>query len=311
MGDEASVDQISGGSPDKEAATDTALETTIVGQSNLTGIKKTYLQELKPWSPLNTESNYLGLLLRPWPMIVYPATLYSFLTLSAMLAWYLCIYSTYASVFQGPPYNMSTGVSGLINIPASIGCFIGAYCGGGLTDKYVAYRARKNNGVFEPETRLPALIPSFFLVPVGLLMYTTRLIGILKERYGLGIEHQTSWAVPFIGTAFVAFGVTAIPAITMTYGALPPYPAGILIVVIDSYLPVAGEALLLINGLKTISLGFGFSYGVIPWVSGSGYQSAFGTMAGINSGIMLLGVPLYYFGRTIRRKTANWKVIAW
>jgi hypothetical protein len=74
---------------------------------------------------------------------------------------------------------------------------------------------------------------------------------------------------------------------------------------------VAAEALLLINGLKTVSFGFGFSYGVIPWVDGSGFQRAFGTMVGINCGIMLLGVPLWYFGKQIRNKTAEWKVIAW
>jgi hypothetical protein len=172
MGDDASLDQASRASTEKETSPETVIEpTTSSGQHSLTGVRKTYLQELKPWSPINRDSNYLGLLLRPWPMIVYPATIYSYLTFSAMLAWYICIYATYASVFQLPPYSMSTGVSGLINLPASLGCFIGAYCGGGLTDKYVAYRARKNNGLFEPETRLPAMILPFFLVPIGLLMY--------------------------------------------------------------------------------------------------------------------------------------------
>lgn len=170
MGDDASAEQSPRASSEKETPADTVIEPTSFGQHTLTGSRKTFLQELNPWSPIDRSTNYIGLLLRPWPMIVYPATLYSYLTFSAMLAWYICIYATYASVFQLPPYSMSTGVSGLINIPASIGCFIGAYCGGGLTDKYVAYRARKNNGVFEPETRLPAMILPFFLVPVGLLM---------------------------------------------------------------------------------------------------------------------------------------------
>jgi hypothetical protein len=34
----------------------------------------------------------------------------------------------------------------------------------------------------------------------------------------LGVQHQTSWAVPFVGTGFIGFGLTAIPTITMTYG---------------------------------------------------------------------------------------------
>jgi hypothetical protein len=78
--------------------------------------------------------------------------------------------------------------------------------------------------------------------------------------------------------------------------------------VIDSYLSVAPEALLLINGLKTI-FSFGFSFGVVPWVEGAGFQRAFGTMVGIQSGIMLLGIPLWYWGKQLRHQSASWKVV--
>ena len=213
MGEET-AEQESRPSTEKEA-----VETTESQQHTPAGTKKTFFQELKPWSPLNTESNYIGLLLRPWPMLVYPATLYSYLTFSAQLAFYICIYATYASVFQLPPYSMSTGVSGLINISASIGCFIGAYCGGALTDTFIKYRARRNKGIFEPETRLVAMIMPFFLVPVGLLMYIPSISVLMRNRYGLGVQNQTSWAVPFVGTGFVGFGLTAVPTITMTYGS--------------------------------------------------------------------------------------------
>src|SRR5277367_1218446 len=181
---EKNSEQESRSSTEKELAV-----TTESLQPALTGHKKTFFQELKPWSPLNTESNYIGLLLRPWPMLVYPATLYSYLTFSSQLAFYICIYSTYASVFQLPPYSMSTGVSGLINIAASIGIVIGAYCGGALTDTFIRYRARRNNGIFEPETRLVAMILPFFLVPVGLLMYEPfHCVADRKHRYGLGVQ---------------------------------------------------------------------------------------------------------------------------
>jgi hypothetical protein len=69
-----------------------------------------------------------------------------------------------------------------------------------------------------------------------------------------------------------------------------------LILVIDSYLPVAGEALLLINGLKTVTFGFGFSYGV-PWVTQSGFQRAFGTMVGINCGIIVAWIAALVLGK--------------
>jgi hypothetical protein len=182
--------------------------------------KRTFLQELSPWSGINHEQNFWKLLFRPLPMIVYPATIFGFLSYSATLAWFLCILDTNASIFQAPPYNMSPGVNSLINIANIIGVLLGAYAGGGLTDKFCEWRARKNNGVFEPETRLVALILPFFAVPIGLLMYSFHSLP-LTNRYSQGVKHLTNWPVPFIGSGFVGFGMAAIPSIGMTYGTSP------------------------------------------------------------------------------------------
>ena len=69
---------------------------------------------------------------------------------------------------------MSPGINSLINIPAIIGIVLGSYVGGALTDTISKMWAKKNNGVFEPEFRLIALIFPFFIVPSGLLMYFYR-----------------------------------------------------------------------------------------------------------------------------------------
>jgi len=78
--------------------------------------------------------------------------------------------------------------------------------------------------------------------------------------------------------------------------------------VLDAYLPVGYEAILLVNALKQI-FAFGFSYGVVPWVTLDGYPGAFGAMAGIQGGLMLLGLPLWYFGKRIRHASGGWKII--
>lgn len=62
----------------------------------------------------------------------------------------------------------------------------------------------------------------------------------------------------FVGYGFINVGLTAVPSIGMTY-------------VMDSYFPVAPEALLLVNGLKNV-VAFGFTYGAVPWVVARGYQ---------------------------------------
>ena len=135
--------------------------------------KKSFFQELKFWPQINPNVSYIHLLIRPWPLIVYPAVFFAFLAFSTTLAWVVCYVDTAASVYQAPPYLMNIGVSGLYNVPAIIGIFIGAYVGGALTDFVAERLARRNNGVFEPESRLVPLIIPFFLEPIGLVMYSS------------------------------------------------------------------------------------------------------------------------------------------
>jgi len=251
--------------------------------------KKSFFNELNPYSGINPgiekDTNFFTLFIRPWPLTVYPAVVYSFLVFSVNVACGVGTNSTVASVFQNPPYNMSPGIQSLINIPAIIGAAAGSYWGGALTDRFVEWRARKNNGVFEPETRLLALVLPLFIVPAGVLMY------------GFGIAHQTSWAVPWIGNGLICFGLGSLPTITLSY-------------VVDSYFPLAPELMLLIVGLKNV-FAFGFSYAIVPWIEASGYIGIYSTLAGIQFGTILLGVPLWYWGKQIRHATAKWKLIMW
>lgn len=77
----------------------------------------------------------------------------------------------------------------------------------------------------------------------------------------------------------------------------------------DCYLPVAADALLLVNGLKNL-VAFGFLYGVVPWVMEAGYINAFGTQAGVFVAVIVLGgLPLWWFGAKIRHTTARWRII--
>ena len=65
---------------------------------------------------------------------------------------------------------MNPGVQILIFLPEFFGVALGSYCGGGLTASLIEWQTRKNNGVFEPEQRLVALILPLLLVPTGVLM---------------------------------------------------------------------------------------------------------------------------------------------
>jgi hypothetical protein len=136
----------------------------------LTGVKKTYLQELNPWSGFRNK-NLIHVFFRPFPLIVYPAVFLSFLAFSTTLSWHVIYQSTASGVYEKPPFNFSVQITGLYNVAAAISIPIGVFIGGFMTDWIATRWARRNNGVFEPEFRLIALIIPFFLVPIGLLMY--------------------------------------------------------------------------------------------------------------------------------------------
>jgi hypothetical protein len=81
-------------------------------------------------------------------------------------------------------------------------------------------------------------------------------------------------------------------------------------IVVDCYYPASAELIFLIIGLKNV-FAFGFSYGVIPWISEWGLRRVIGTMAGIMFFLVLWGLPLFIWGKQLRVMSSKWKVIMW
>lgn len=143
-------------------------------QASTIPVKKSYLQELKPWSVINPnghKASFPFLFLRAWPLIIYPAVLYSTVVFGLAVSSILIAIGTAPNVFQAPPYNMTAGIQSCIFIAMLIGAFLGAICGECGTDLISKHLASRNNGVFEPESRLLMMLALMLLVPSGLLMY--------------------------------------------------------------------------------------------------------------------------------------------
>ncbi|KAF2254809.1 MFS general substrate transporter [Trematosphaeria pertusa] len=245
--------------------------------------KKTFAQDLKLWSG-TPPTNLFKMFIRPFPMIAYPAVIYSFLCYSISLVIVVAVNILNSFVLQAPPYNWSPQINGLINIPGLLGNLFGAWAGGDLVDMWCAWRTKKNKGIFEPESRLYLLIIPFFLTSAGCVLF------------GYGVQNTMSWVALFFGYGMISVALTATPTITMAY-------------VSDCALPVNSDALLLVNGLKNV-VAFGFLYGVVPWVEEVGYVDCFGTMAGIFVAIVGIGAMLLIlYGARVRHATAKWQVI--
>ncbi|KAF2709482.1 MFS general substrate transporter [Pleomassaria siparia CBS 279.74] len=245
--------------------------------------KKTLSQELSLRSG-TPETSLLNMFIRPFPMIVYPTVVYSFLCYSISLVIVVAVNILNPFVLQAPPYSWSPQINGLINVPGLIGNLVGAWTGGDLVDWFCAWRTGKNGGIFEPESRLPLLAIPLFITSAGCILW------------GYAAQNTMSWVAMFFAYGMIAVSLTATPTITMAY-------------VSDCLLPVNSDALLLVNGLKNM-VAFGFLYGVIDWVDKVGYVDCFGTQAGIFVGIVGIGaVALIMLGASIRHATAKWSVI--
>ncbi len=183
---------------------------------------------------------------------------------------------------------------------------MGAFTGGWLSDKFATWHARRNNGIFVPESRLPLLIIPAICVLAGLLMF------------GFCATQHLHWAVGYVGFGFIGVGLTNVASITMIY-------------VTESYYPIADECLVAINATKNV-VAFGVLYGVAPWVEKSGYQhvspsptwyqghfsngsclaQVFGSLTGIYLAVMSPAILFYFYGGRIRHYTAkNFKLIYW
>jgi hypothetical protein len=167
--------------------------------------KKSWSQQLKPWSPLAQNLSLFKLFLRPWPLIAYPEIIFSTLVTAIAVAWVVGINILNSFVLQAPPYSWSPAVNGLINIPGFLGNVCGALIGGPLVDWYSDWHARRNGGIFQPESRLTLLIVPGIMVPTGCLVF------------GYGVENVFHWTSLFFGYGMVSVGLTAIPTITMTW----------------------------------------------------------------------------------------------
>jgi hypothetical protein len=132
-----------------------------------------------------------------------------------------------------------------MNFAIVIGAFIGLATAGPLSDYVSARSTRKNNGIREPEMRLPAMIPYI------LIMYHGDIV------LAVGYEWHWPWeAIVIIGFTCAGIQVAALPSITSTYA-------------VDSYKPVAGSVFVSITVNKNV-WGYGFGRFITEWAARDG-----------------------------------------
>lgn len=120
-------------------------------------------------------------------------------------------------------------------------------------------------------------------------------MGILL--FGLSIANEKLWIEPAIGHAMQGFGLIAVSNILLTY-------------IVDSYLPLVGEAMVVIFVLTGIIEAVLVLWS-LDWIEAVGEKEAFGQMVGIQYFVLIWVVVFLVWGKKIRVMTARYGPTAW
>lgn len=197
---------------------------------------------------------------------IYIATLYGLLYL---------MFTTIPLVFTNT-YGWSTELTGLAYLGLGIGMVLSLSLLLKGNDATVVKLRNKNNGVYEPEMRLPQCVYYAILIPISLFWY------------GWSAQKRTHWIVPIIGMIPFGFGMTGIyvPGQTYMIDTFPGYSASAVAAattmrsIFGTFLPLAGPPMY-------AKLGFGWG----------------NTILGILAVIMIpIPVVFYRYGKRIRER---------
>lgn len=232
--------------------------------------KKTYRQMLNAW-PRPCPHPVRNVLLTWWQMLETfssPGIIYATLLSAVILGGSVGVSLTYDTVLQYN-YDWSAANIGLINLGGVFGGLGGMLYAGILGDRVIVWLARRAGGVHKPEHHLLLLIFPGLLAVASLILY------------GFTASGNATWGGPFMGWTLyqVAFVSTLIRTTSFATEAWEKNP---------------GPALVTVVGTKNI-IGFGVSYGLNPMVAKYSYPAAMGILAGVVGGILLLGIPVYFF----------------
>ncbi|CAI7569830.1 unnamed protein product [Penicillium palitans] len=244
--------------------------------------KKTYIQSLRLFPGTFTSESLSRVFIRPIVLIMLPPVLWASLVFAVTIGFLIAITSNFATAFS-TAYNFPSWKSGLCFASGMVGSLLGIAFGGHISDWSADWFTRRNGGIREPEMRLPSIVIGGTLAPIALILY------------GVGIDNRLHWMVPTLGLGLLNFAIVQATNVAMVY-------------VIDCYRPAVGEVTVSILAFKA-AFGFLLSFYTNPWIDMEGYSKAFGEMACISGIVMLMGLVFYLWGKGIRQKTWEWRLM--
>ncbi|KAA6408368.1 MAG: MFS multidrug transporter [Lasallia pustulata] len=201
-------------------------------------------------------------------LAVYMAYLYGLMYL---------VLSTFPMLWE-TRYHESVGIGGLNYISLGVGFFLATQISAPINDRVYKKLKKRNNGVGQPEFRVPLMVPGSMFVPIGLFLY------------GWSAQYHTHWIVPNIGAAIFGAGVI------MGFQCIQTY-------LVDTYTRFAASAIGAATVLRSLA-GFGFPlfapymYAALDYGWGNSLLGFIAVGLGMPAPILL-----WKYGRTLRDRS--------
>ncbi|KDQ58234.1 hypothetical protein JAAARDRAFT_193657 [Jaapia argillacea MUCL 33604] len=228
---------------------------------------KTYVEELKPWSGYVSPVGIFEVFFRPFPFILSPVIRFSIFSYGLTTCWIVILSAVSSVVFGSPPYNFTASQVGLVSIGPLVAGILTTFIAGPLTDYFATWFAKRNKGIYEPESRLYVMILMLVLQVAGFAFWA------LMQNKGV------HWMGPVVMYSMINAGQGIGSTAIVTY-------------VIDVHAKHAPECFALINFIKNLIL-YGFSQFAVSWVINMGILHTFGILAGLAAFCILTAIPIY------------------
>ncbi|KAK6222289.1 hypothetical protein LQW54_000989 [Pestalotiopsis sp. IQ-011] len=260
------TDSPSTGVVHKDKNTPGAFETTTSAWRALIGVPKHSYQG---------STHLVGILLAPFKLLLNPIVIWACAMWSVAFSWVIIQGAVADQIFGASPYNLNaTSIGILIGVPPLIGSAFGTILGGYSCDVLARTMAARNNGVYESEFRLPVLIPGTVTTAIG--------------AYGLGIvlgAGSSVWAsAVLLGCLNFGVGMSCTVIVAYTNDACQHKTA-----------EAFGMAMLIKSAFA-----FGLTFMLNDYYATHGASIFFFTWASLTTGISILTIPLYIYGKRVR-----------
>ncbi|OJJ05938.1 hypothetical protein ASPVEDRAFT_55696 [Aspergillus versicolor CBS 583.65] len=234
---------------------------------------KTFWQELALYTAVYSEESLLRLIFGPFVCLTNVVALWTVVVTAVITSTYVAISYVVAQIFSPPPYLLSSAQVGYLSAGPFIGGVIGTALVAKTTDRLVVWMATRNNGVDEPEFRLP-LVAFAFLCTGGLCGF-----GALAQEQGNLYLIDFMWGLTLAGICFCV-------------GPCSSYA-------IDAFREMSNE-IFVANVMVKNFLFYGYSYFINDWITSDSTATPFYVFGGVSAALVISTFPVYVLGKRYR-----------